>query len=311
MGASRRSVALPLDPRDLFEIAPDVGDLGRPVLVQALDGFVDAGGARRLAREHLVAVSGDVREVVTFDVDQLHDYRARRPAMLFVEDHWESYETPALTVSALRDAAGTPYLLLAGPEPDVQWERFAAAVALVVDALGVRLTVGLNAIPMAVPHTRPAGVIAHASRPEIVQGFEPWVASVQVPGAAGHLVEYRLGRSGRDAAGFAVHVPHYVAQAPYPAAAQVLVDSVAKVSGLVLPTDALAAAAAETRRLIDEQVTESADVGELVSALEAQFDSFVSGRRDLLAGGGSLPTGDELGAELERFLAEQPRPDAG
>ncbi|MDQ1711794.1 MAG: hypothetical protein QOE45_1244 [Frankiaceae bacterium] len=302
---------MPLDPRDLFEIAPDVGDLGRPVLVQALDGFVDAGGARRLAREHLVAVSGDVREVVTFDVDQLHDYRARRPAMLFVEDHWESYETPALTVSALRDAAGTPYLLLAGPEPDVQWERFAAAVALVVDALGVRLTVGLNAIPMAVPHTRPAGVIAHASRPEIVQGFEPWVASVQVPGAAGHLVEYRLGRSGRDAAGFAVHVPHYVAQAPYPAAAQVLVDSVAKVSGLVLPTDALAAAAAETRRLIDEQVTESADVGELVSALEAQFDSFVSGRRDLLAGGGSLPTGDELGAELERFLAEQPRPDAG
>jgi hypothetical protein len=246
---------------------------------------------------------------VTFDVDQLHDYRARRPPMLFVEDHWASYEAPSLVVTALRDAVGTPYLLLSGPEPDVQWERFTAAVGLVVDALRVRLTVGLNAIPMAVPHTRPAGVIAHASRPELVAGFEPWVASVQVPGAAGHLIEYRLGQAGRDAAGFAVHVPHYVSQAAYPAAAQALVESVARISGLVLPTDALAAAAVETRRLIDEQVGDADDVPELVRVLEEQYDAFVSGRRDLLAGGGSLPTGDELGAELERFLAEQPRPD--
>jgi hypothetical protein len=297
------------DPRELFEIAPEVGGLGTPILVQALDGFVDAGGARRLARDHLVALSGGSRDVVTFDVDQLHDYRARRPPMLFVEDHWASYEAPSLVVTALRDAVGTPYLLLSGPEPDVQWERFTAAVGLVVDALRVRLTVGLNAIPMAVPHTRPAGVIAHASRPELVAGFEPWVASVQVPGAAGHLIEYRLGQAGRDAAGFAVHVPHYVSQAAYPAAAQALVESVARISGLVLPTDALAAAAVETRRLIDEQVGDADDVPELVRVLEEQYDAFVSGRRDLLAGGGSLPTGDELGAELERFLAEQPRPD--
>jgi predicted ATP-grasp superfamily ATP-dependent carboligase len=300
---------LALDPRELFELAPDARDLGAPVLVQALDGFVDAGIARRLAKEHLIGLSTESRVVATFDVDQLHDYRARRPPMVFVEDHWESYDAPALTVTALRDAAGTPYLLLAGPEPDVQWERFTAAVALVVDAFRVRLTVGLNAIPMAVPHTRPAGVIAHASRPEIVAGFEPWVASVQVPGAAGHLIEHRLGQAGRDAAGFAVHVPHYVSQSPYPAAAQVLVESVARVSGLVLPTGALSAAAAETRRLIDEQVAGADEIQALVRALEEQFDTFVAGRRDLLAGGGSLPTGDELGAELERFLAEQPRPD--
>jgi hypothetical protein len=297
---------VPLDPRELFELAPDVGDLGRPVLIQALDGFVDAGAARRLATDHLLA-STEPRVVATFDVDQLHDYRARRPPMLFVEDHWESYEAPSLVVHALRDAAGTPYLLLAGPEPDVQWERFAAAVGMVVAALDVRLSIGLNAIPMAVPHTRPIGVIAHGSRPELVKGFEPWVASVQVPGAAGHLIEYRLGRAGTDAVGFAVHVPHYVSQSAYPAAAEVLVDSVARVSGLVLPTGALATAAAETRRLIDEQVAENADVQAVVRALEEQYDAFVAGRG--LLTGGALPTGDELGAELERFLAERNKPE--
>jgi predicted ATP-grasp superfamily ATP-dependent carboligase len=190
----------------------------------------------------------------------------------------------------------------------VQWERFTEAVRLVVAELDVRLTVGLNAIPMAVPHTRPAGVIAHGSRRDLVAAFDPWVATVQVPGAAGHLVEYRLGQAGIDAVGFAVHVPHYVANAAYPEAAAALVQAIAKVTGLALPSDALAVAAAETRRLIDEQVAESSDVQQVVHALEEQYDAFVAGRSGLLAGGRPLPTGDELGAELERFLADQPRP---
>jgi len=297
-----------LDPADLFTIAPDRPDLGQPVMVVALDGFVDAGAARRLAVEHLLA-TGEPETVVTFDVDQLHDYRARRPAMLFVEDHWETYDAPSLTVQALRDAAGTPYLLLHGPEPDVQWERFARAVRLVVDALDVRLTIGLNAIPMAVPHTRPAGVIAHGSAKELTEGFDAWVATVQVPGAAGHLLEFRLGQDGLAAAGFAVHVPHYVANAPYPGAAASLVDAIARVSGLSLPTAALAEAAVETRRLIDEQVTDNAEVEAVVRTLEEQYDSFVASRGGLLPDGRPLPTGEELGAELERFLADQPRPD--
>ncbi|HVF03643.1 MAG TPA: PAC2 family protein [Frankiaceae bacterium] len=297
-----------LDPRDLYDVAADHPDLGAPVMVVALDGFVDAGAARRLAIEHLRA-AGEPVTVATFDVDQLHDYRARRPAMLFVEDHWESYDAPSLVVEGLRDAAGTPYLLLHGPEPDVQWERFAAAVRLLVDDLGIRLTIGLNAIPMAVPHTRPVGVIAHGSRPQLVDGFEPWVATVQVPGAAAHLVEYRLGRDGVDAVGFAVHVPHYVAQAAYPAAAEALVRAIERVSGLTLPTEALTTAAAETRRLIDEQVGESSDVEAVVRTLEEQYDTFVEGRGGLLGDETRLPTGDELGAELERFLAEQRGPD--
>lgn len=292
-----------LDPEGLFTI-DDPGDLGRPVLVQALDGFIDAGNARRLAREHLVSSSPEARVVATFDVDQLHDYRARRPVMLFVEDHWESYDAPSLTVTALRDLDGTPYLLLSGPEPDVQWERFAAAVHLIVQRLGVRLYVGLNAIPMAVPHTRPAGVIAHGSPRELTEGFDPWVATVQVPGAAGHLLEYRLGQAGLDSCGFAVHVPHYVSQAEYPGASATLVDAVAKVSGLSLPTEGLLRSAEETRRLIDEQVADNADVQAVVRALEEQFDSFVAARGGLLEGQ-RLPTGEELGAELERFLSEQ------
>ena len=295
-----------MDPRELYALEPDLPDLGTPVLIQALDGFVDAGAAKRLVRQHLLE-GKDSRVIATFDVDALLDYRARRPAMTFDEDHWADYADPQLAVHLLHDADGTAFLVLAGPEPDIRWEGFIAGVRQLVTDLGVRLTVGLNSIPMAVPHTRPLGMIAHASNPELVAGHEKWVGNVQVPSSAGHLLEFRLGQAGHDAAGFAVAVPHYLAETEYPAAAVALLESVSGLTGLSLPAGGLLEAAASVRAQVDEQVSGSQEVAAVVQALEAQYDSYLKGsRRSLLAEmGGSLPTADQLGDELERFLAEQ------
>jgi hypothetical protein len=297
-------------PEDLFELVdagpsrPPAGPAGT-VLLEMLDGFVDAGAARRLMREHLMA--GDSTPVAVFDADLLHDYRARRPPMLFVEDHWEGYTAPSLEIRRVTDEAGTPYFVLCGSEPDVMWDRFAAAVALVVEHLGIRLTIGTNAIPMGVPHTRPIGVTAHASRKELIAGYEPWVGTVHVPGSAGHLLEHRLSTSGHDAMGFAVHVPHYLAQAAYPPAAEALLRAVTRASGLTLPVGALEEASREAQQAVGTLVAQSEELGELVRTLEAQYDAAVADRGASLTEAGSLPTGDELGAELERFLAEQGR----
>ncbi|WP_435207440.1 proteasome assembly chaperone family protein [Micromonospora sp. bgisy143] len=299
-----------LDPHELYQLTDDLPDLGQPVLIQALTGFVDAGNASRLAREQLLT-SLEGRPIATFDVDQLFDYRSRRPVMTFNEDHWESFDAPKLELHLLHDDDETPFLLLTGPEPDLQWERFTAAVAGLAARLDVRLTVGLNSIPMAVPHTRPTGVTAHATRPELISGYEPWLQRVQVPGSVGHLLEFRLGQQGRDALGFAAHVPHYVAQTEYPAAAEVLLSAVSRSTGLLLPGDGLRSAAEVVRVEIDRQVAQTEDAAALVQALEEQYDAFARGRgeRSLLApDAGPLPTADELGAELERFLAEQTRP---
>jgi len=299
-----------LDPHALYELSGDLPDMGEPVLIQALSGFVDAGNATRLAREHLLA-TGESRVVATFDVDQLLDYRSRRPPMVFMEDHWEEYADPVLELRLLHDDAGTAYLLLGGHEPDLHWERFTKAVMGLIDRFKVSVTIGLNSIPMAVPHTRPAGVTAHATRRDLISGYEPWLQRVQVPGSAGHLLEFRLGQSGGDAIGFAAHVPHYVSQAEYPAAAEVLLSSVSRTTGLLLPTEGLRTAADAVRVDIDRQVEETNDAAGVVRALEEQYDAFTRGRagNNLLGPQtGPLPTADELGAELERFLASQPRP---
>ena len=299
-----------IDPADLYTLADDVPPLGGSVLVQALTGFIDAGGGSRLVREHLLR-SLDSRIIATFDVDSLLDYRARRPVMVFVRDHWESYDAPQLAVHLLTDEAGVPFLLLDGPEPDVSWERFVEAVRLLCDELGVGLTVGLNAIPMAVPHTRPIGMTAHATRPELVAAYQPWVDTVQVPASVGSLLEFRLGQAGRDAVGFAVNVPHYLASTDYPAAALALVQSIARLTGLALPEEPLRLADEAVRAEVDAQIAQSTEVTAVVRGLEEQYDAYSSGekRGDLMAGRTDLPTADELGAELEKFLATQPRPD--
>lgn len=298
-----------IPPEELFSLAPDAPDVSGTVLIEMLDGFIDAGGARRLAREALLE-GREARPVATFDVDLLHDYRARRPPMMFVQDHWESYEPPELDIVQVLDDAGTPYLLLRGSEPDVMWDRFATAVIQLVERLGVRLTIGTNAIPMAVPHTRPVGVTAHASRPELISGYQPWVATVQVPGSAGHLIEHRLAVAGHDSMGFAVHVPHYLAQAGFPPAAETLIGAISRGSGLTLPVGSLPGASRAAQGSIAELVAQSEELVELIRTLETQYDAVVESRADELDASGTvagqpLPTAEELGAELEKFLAEQ------
>ncbi|WP_297645197.1 proteasome assembly chaperone family protein [Pseudonocardia sp.] len=299
-----------LEPAELYEVASEAPELDEPVLLVALDGFVDAGNAARLAVAALRA-DRDARTVATFDVDQLIDYRSRRPPLRFETDRWAAYIPPKLDLVVLSDTGDTPYLLLSGPEPDMQWERFSAAVAQLVEQLGVRLVINLTAIPMAVPHTRPIGVTAHGTRPELTEGHEAWFATAEVPGSAVALMEFRLGEAGHDAMGFAVHVPHYLARAEYPQAARVLIDHVGLAAGLYLPTEALSKAAQRAEEEIAEQVEASDEVKQVVEALERQYDTVSSGRgdRSTLGMAGELPSADELGAEVEKFLAARDEED--
>jgi hypothetical protein len=298
------------DPQRLYELIEDLPDLGRPVLIQALTGFIDAGSATQLAREHLLS-SLEAQQIATFDVDELLDYRSRRPAMIFVEDHWQHYDEPRLALHMVRDDAGTPFLLLEGAEPDLRWNRFISDLTALIGQLNVRLTVGLNAIPMAVPHTRPIGLTPHATRPELIAGYEPWLNRVQVPASVSNLLEYRRGQRGEDAIGFAVHVPHYLAQTEYPAASATLLTAVSRATGLLLPTGPLHRAAEVFDADIESQIAQADEVRALVNALEEQYDALLRGRQApsaLPSETGPLPTADELGAELERFLAEHTKP---
>ncbi|MBE1585979.1 proteasome assembly chaperone family protein [Nonomuraea angiospora] len=294
------------DPKDLYELADDAPELPDPVLLYHFDGFVDAGAAGRLALGHLLAEL-EHRVVATFDVDRLLDYRSRRPIMTFDTDRWVECESPELAVHVAKDATGTQFLVMSGPEPDREWELFTKAVSDLVERLKVSKIVTLHGIPMAVPHTRPLGLTMHASRPELINSQTSAFGRVQVPGSVAALLELRLGAQGHDALGYAIHVPHYLAQAEYPTAAVTGLEAVTRGTGLVFPLDALRDAARRTTTEIEDQIQASTELSTAIKGLEQQYDAFAGGaeRENLMAETTPMPTGDELAAQFERFLAER------
>jgi len=116
--------------------------------------------------------------------------------------------------------------------------------------------------------------------------------------------------------GFVAHIPHYVAQLDYPSAAATMLESVEVVTGLEWDLAPLQSAGEARMAEIAAQIEDSAEVLDVVSGLEQQYDAFhrpSSPDSDdtalPLAEERNLPTGEELGAEFERFLAGLDRRD--
>ncbi|PZT74530.1 PAC2 family protein [Streptomyces sp. AC1-42W] len=279
------------------------------VMLYHFEGYIDAGETGEQIVDGLLE-SLPHQVVARFDHDRLIDYRARRPLLTFKRDRWSAYDTPALEVRVVQDATGAPFLLLSGPEPDVEWERFAAAVEEVVERLGVRLAVNFHGIPMGVPHTRPVGITPHGNRTDLMPGHRSPFEEAQVPGSAEALVEYRLMEAGHDVLGVAAHVPHYVARSAYPDAALTALEAITAATGLVLPSvaHALRTEAHRTQTEIDRQIGQGdEELVSLVEGLEHQYDAVAGAetRGNLVAEPADLPSADEIGLEFEKFLAER------
>jgi hypothetical protein len=284
-----------------YKMAEPAGDLGTPVLVHGLTGFMDAGGSSRLAIDHILATVPH-RRLVTFDIDEIFDYRARRPRTIFESDHYESITMPELAIDAATDEHGERFLILHGVEPDFGWSRVSEALVEVIRALRVRLVVGVHAIPWPAPHTRPINTTVHANDSSLAPGNQPWVGSIEVPGSLQALLELRLGIHGIPAMGFAAHIPHYLAQAEYPRGALTLLQAVANQTGLALPLADLRTAAEESDADIALQIAANAENMEAVVALESQHDAIMSARER--EPDQRTPSEDDIAAQIEAFLAD-------
>ena len=295
----------------IVDDVPELAETSGPILVVALEGFLDAGNAGKLAVDHLLGADAG-RVVASLEIDAFYDYRARRPLLRFVEDHYEGYTAPRLVTRLQHDANGEPYLLLHGPEPDTHWETFARSVREIVEHFGVRLTVSLGSVPMAVPHSRAVMVTNHATRSDLLMSENIWRGVIQVPSSAAAMLEVRLGEWEHDAMGFVAHVPHYVSQLDYPAAGAKLLECLEVVSGLQWDLDHLHALGRSREAEIAQHIADNPEVREVVSGLEQQYDAFTRADDEgglPLAEERDLPTGEELGAEFERFLAGLDRDD--
>lgn len=295
--------------RRMYELeypAPPVDE--GPTLVVAMHGYADAGLAVESSADHLKAAL-ESRPLATFNADELIDYRSRRPAVTIDMDQPVEVESLDLDIRVLKDTEGKPFLLLSGPEPDLRWGSFTKAVSELVSRFDVKNTICLYAAPMPVPHTRPLVVTAHGNSAELVSRMVRMEQKMIVPGSASFFIEKELAERGRNVAGYTAHVPHYLASSSYPQATHELLDAISEVSGLNIPLKALDHDIERVNTQLEEQVNDSEEIVQVVHSLEEQYDAYMERYRTehpqaIMPGEQNVPTGEEIGEEFQRFLAD-------
>ncbi|MGB8995438.1 MAG: PAC2 family protein [Pseudonocardiaceae bacterium] len=271
--------------------------LASPVLLLATESWVDAGlGAQAAIAQILQTIPTEV--LATFSPDDLIDFRSRRPIVRISDGVVDHVSWPEIQLLAGQDAVGRDVLVLVGPEPDMAWHAFVRAVVGLAVELGVRLVAGLGAYAAPVPHTRPVGLMAIATTAELAAQVGVVAGTAEMPAGIQTALQEGFAAAGVPAIGVWARVPHYLAAIPYPAASAALVDALAAVAGLELDAGPLHAAAGGTLSHINEVIANSEEYLALVRRLEAAFDGELTALPDF----SDLPTGDELAAELERFL---------
>jgi predicted ATP-grasp superfamily ATP-dependent carboligase len=272
--------------------------LHEPVLVVAMEGWIDAGLGANAAMAALLE-SIPTEPLVNFDTEYFIDQRARRPVARIVDGVLAELTWPEIQIRFGRDHDGADVLLLLGPEPDFHWSDFIDLVTDVAERYDVKLVVGLGAFPAPTPHTRPVRIIGTA--PQFSAHLLELVGTVEgeleVPAGIMAALEMGFAEAATPVISLWARVPHYVASMPYPQAAAALLNSLAAVAGLTIDAGALRAAADEARLRVDELVTNNPEHEAMVRSLEASADEAEGHSL-----GGDLPSGEELAAELERYL---------
>ena len=273
-------------------------DLSEPVLVIALEGWIDAGlGASNAIGTMLDTIHTEV--LATFDTEYFIDQRARRPVARIVDGVTTELTWPEIQIRYGRDGDGADILFLVGPEPDFHWSDF---VDVVTDAAGrfdVRLAVGLGAFPAPTPHTRPIRIIgtAPATSAHLLGVVGMMKGELEIPAGISSALELGFSEVDIEIVTLWARVPHYVASMPYPQASSALIEGLARVGGLTLDSSNLRAAADDARKRVDDLITNNPEHSSMVEQLEEATDE-----DEGTSLGDELPSPDELAAELERFL---------
>ena len=267
--------------------------LRQPVLIMALQGWVDAGMAGSRGAEVVREQLTEARRFARMDLADLVDLQQTRPDVEIVEGLTKRVTWPEIECVAGR--AGRDVVVVTGPEPSLLWPSVIAELVAAAQRLGVVAAYGLGAMPSVSTHRRPVEVLATATDEDLAERAGALRTDyVGVTGLQTALLVV-LGDVGIPAVGLWGQVPHYLAGSPSPPATRAVLGRLLELSGIEIDLGPLDRDVERYVVKVEAGLADRPDVAELVQAIETEHPS--------------IPSGDELMTEIEQFLRSQPDQD--
>jgi proteasome assembly chaperone (PAC2) family protein len=280
-----------------WEYRPD--SLRAPALICAFKGWNDAADAASSALAFVIGAL-EAKRFATIDPEEFYDFQATRPRIKLVDGLAREIVWPEVELYEARvPRAPRDLILLAGTEPSFRWRTFGKLVVELAEAIGAQLVVSLGALLADVPHTRPVSVTGLASDPALVARLGLTQSSYEGPTGIVGVLHAACQQAGIPSASLWAAVPHYIAAAPNPKAALALVRKLEGLVGVAVDASELESAAADYERQVNVAVQSDPDVQAFVERLEQAAESEPDDEP------GSLPSGETIARDLQRFLRQR------
>ena len=271
------------------------------ILLVAFEGWNDAteaaSGALRTISDQL-----KVQTLEAVDPEDYYDFQFARP-MLELDDQgnrslsWPGTELLQASPEGLKAYPGAKDLyLLLGSEPSRRWISFASEVMEMVQDREIDAVVMLGAMLADVPHTRPMPIFKSSQNPALQQMFALEPSKYEGPVGILTVLAQAFEAEGIPVLSLWGSVPHYVHNTQNPKASLGFLSELSSLTGLEFDTAALAEAAFEWERSIDELSESDEEMAGYIEQLEKSRDAYES----------ELASGDAIAKELEKFLKERP-----
>jgi proteasome assembly chaperone (PAC2) family protein len=264
-----------------------------PVFIAAFEGWNDAGDAASGAVRYLLE-RYDGQEFAHIDPEEFFDFTSARPHVRTDDEGERELTWPGASFYTIALPDDRDAVLLVGTEPHLRWRTFGEEIVEVAQELGCGLVVTLGAMVAEVPHSRPVRIVGSATDTAMRERLALSPSTYEGPTGIVGVLTSACVAAGLPTASLWAAVPTYVPAAPSPKAALALVEQLAEVLEVWLPTTDLEIASASYERQVSELVAEDEETADYVRNLEDSHD------RD------DDQPGRSLVEEVERYLRDRP-----
>lgn len=280
-----------------FKLIEPLPDLKAPHALAMLRPWVDVGSVGTLTLSRLEA-HFKARELGRLArPGNFFDFTRYRP-IVYLAEAGREVMIPNSVVSYTKRKTGNDFVFLRLLEPHMQGEAYIDSVLLLLERLGVERYCLLGSMYDMVPHTRPllvtGGAIGKRAEESLEKaGVRP--SDYQGPTTIAYLISREAPKLGIETISLIVHLPQYIQLDEDHMGLLRLMEALGSLYGIPVD-DTDIRKGRDQRKQIDTEVDRNPQLKEIVSQLEAHYDTRMARMKEA-----EMP---RLSAEVERFLRE-------